>query len=239
MPPDRTKAIVLADGSVPERAALDAAWPGWDAGVTLVVAADAGARHAAPLGLRVDRWVGDGDSIGAAELEGLAAAGIAISRAPAAKDESDSELALAAAIDAGATEIVMLGALGGPRVDHALANVGLLAHPALEARSACLYDERAARISLLVAPAPVSAAVPGTPVERGLTGRIGDLVSLVPIGETAIGVTTRGLRYPLSGEPLLLGRTRGISNVKVDENAAVSLEFGRLLVIETPATFRP
>ena len=248
MPPDRTKAIVLADGSVPERATLDAAWPGWDAGVSLVVAADGGARHAAPLGLRIDRWVGDGDSIGAAELEGLAAAGIAISRAPAAKDESDSELALAAAIDAGATEIIVLGALGGPRVDHALANVGLLTHPALQGRAACLYDERAARISLLVAPAPgvpdsapapASGPEPGTPVERALTGRVGDLVSLVPVGETAIGVTTRGLRYPLSREPLVLGRTRGISNVKVDEDAAVSLESGRLLVIETPATVRP
>lgn len=237
MLPDRRKAIVLADGAVPDRATLDAAWPGWDAGTFLVVAADGGARHAPPLGLRVDRWVGDGDSIGDAELGALADAGVTVSRAPTAKDESDSELALAAAIDAGATEIVVLGALGGPRVDHALANVGLLAHPALEGRAAWLYDERAARISLLVAPQP--GATRGSPVMRALTGRVGDLVSLVPVGETAVGVSTRGLRYPLTAEPLLVGRTRGVSNVKVDDDAAVTLESGRLLVIETPATFRP
>ena len=231
MPPDSRKAIVLADGSVPERATLDAAWPGWDDGATIVVAADGGARHASPLGLRVDRWVGDGDSIAAAELQDLAAAGASIGRVPTAKDETDSELALAAAIEAGATEIVVLGALGGPRVDHALANVGLLTLPGLEGRAACLYDERAARISLL--------AATGSSVERELTGRVGDLVSLVPVGETALGVTTRGLRYALVGEPLLLGRTRGISNVKVDENASVTLESGRLLVIETPVTVRP
>ena len=57
------RAIVLADGAAPTRAQLDAAWPGWDAGIALVVAADGGARHATALGLRVDRWVGDGDSI--------------------------------------------------------------------------------------------------------------------------------------------------------------------------------
>jgi thiamine pyrophosphokinase len=128
---------------------------------------------------------------------------------------------------------VVLGALGGPRVDHALSNVGLLAHPGLEGRPVCLYDERGARISLLAAPAA------GAPVERALAGRIGDLVSLIPVGETALGVTTSGLEYPLAGEPLVLGRTRGLSNVKVGEIASVTLESGRLLVIETPATVRP
>lgn len=247
MSPDRRKAIVLADGAVPDRAVLDAAWPGWDDGVTLVVAADGGARHAAAFGLRVDRWVGDGDSIGSTELDALAASGVAIGRVPAEKDESDAELALVAAVDGGATEIVVLGALGGPRVDHALANVGLLAHPALDGRPACLYDERGARISLLVAPelglASEPGDGPGMPEERSVTrtlvGNVGDLVSLIPLGATAFGVTTRGLRYPLIEEPLLVGRTRGVSNVKTDDIATVTLERGRLLVIETPDTVRP
>ncbi len=244
MPPEGRSAIVLADGAVPARATLDAAWPGWDAGVSVVFAADGGARHAEPLGLRLDRWLGDGDSVTSAALDVLEASGIEISRAPVDKDESDSELAIVAALEAGASEIVLLGALGGARVDHALANVGLLAHPALEGRRAWLYDEQAARVSLLVAPGPGekdrrgSEGSPG-PVVRGLTGRIGDLVSLVPFGETAFGVSTRGLRFPLDGEALVLGRTRGVSNVKTAAEAAVTLERGRLLVIETPATVRP
>ena len=237
MQPDGRKAIVLADGAVPDRAALDGAWPGWDAGASLVVAADGGARHAAAFGLRLDRWVGDGDSIEPAELEALGAAGVAIDRTPTEKDESDAELALVAAIDGGATEIVMLGALGGPRVDHALANVGLLAHPALQGRAVLIYDEQAARISLLVAPDPRDPQ--RASVTRELHGHPGDLVSLIPIGETAAGVTTEGLRYPLVSEPLILGRTRGISNVRAVSSASVRLESGRLLVIETPATVRP
>jgi thiamine pyrophosphokinase len=54
-------ALVLADGSVGDRIELDRAWPGWDDDLDLVVAADGGARHAARVGLRLDRWVGDGD----------------------------------------------------------------------------------------------------------------------------------------------------------------------------------
>ena len=57
--PSAALAIVLADGAVPARALLDAAWPDWDRGAGYVVAADGGARHAAAFGLRVDHWVGD------------------------------------------------------------------------------------------------------------------------------------------------------------------------------------
>lgn len=230
----RRVALILADGAAPSRAALDAAWPGWDRGVSLVIAADGGARHAATIGVRIDRWVGDGDSISQAELDALAAAGVAIQRAATDKDESDAELALLAALEAGAEAVTILGALGGARIDHALGNIGLLGHPFLAGRDAWLYDERAARLSLLVAP---DAA--GAPVTRELEGRAGDLVSLIPEGGTATGVTTEGLRFPLRAERLLLGRTRGVSNVRTGPVARVTLESGRLLVIETPASLRP
>lgn len=229
----RLGALILAAGAAPPRALLDEAWPGWAAGIGLVIAADGGARHAATLDVRIDRWVGDGDSIGAAELHALGAAGIAIERAVPDKDESDAELALLAAIAGGADAVTILGALGGARIDHALANVGLLAHPALAGRPATLFDERAARISLLVAPDPA-----GRAAERRLEGRAGDLVSLVPDGTSATGVTTSGLRFPLAGEPLVLGRTRGVSNVRTGPVARITLESGRLLVIETPASLR-
>jgi thiamine pyrophosphokinase len=227
-------AIVLADAAAPARAALDAAWPGWADGVELVVAADGGVRHAATLGLRVDRWVGDGDSTEPEELDRLAAAGVAISRVAVDKDESDTELALLAAIEAGADRITILGALGGPRIDHALANVTLLCHPALEQRDALLYDEAGARLSLLVGPDRQ-----GVAGARELSGRVGDLVSLIPLGESAHDVTTDGLRYPLSAETLVVGRTRGLSNVRIASTARVRVGTGRLLLIETPANLGP
>lgn len=227
-------AIVLADGEAPARRLLDDAWPGWDTGFDLVVAADGGARHAAPLGLRVDAWVGDGDSVDAAALSALEGAGTAIHRVAADKDETDTELAVGLALAAGAPRIVLLGALGGPRLDHALANVAMLGGARLGSLDTVLYDERGTRLTLLAAP---DAA--GEPVERALAGREGDLVSLLPIGGAARGVTTIGLRYPLAREDLEVGRTRGVSNVRTGPIARVRLESGRLLAIETPVTVRP
>lgn len=226
--PSAALAIVLADGAVPARALLDAAWPDWDRGAGYVVAADGGARHAAAFGLRVDHWVGDGDSIDDAELANLRASGATIQRLREAKDETDTEVAIEAAAAAGAGAIVVLGGLGGPRIDHALANVQLLAHPVLEGRTAWLFDERGARLSLLDAA--------NGPTMRSLQGRVGDLVSLIPLAETADGVTTSGLGYPLVSEPLHLGRTRGVSNVRTEVVATVGLESGRLLLVETPVT---
>ena len=230
----RLHAVILADGAVPARTLLDDAWPGWAAGVALVVAADGGVRHAAAFGMAVDRWVGDGDSTDPATLEALAAHGVVIDRVAVDKDESDTELALGAAVAAGADLVTILGGLGGVRIDHAIANLALLQHPALERRDARLYDEAGARLSLLGG--PDRRVLPG---ERELTGRIGDLVSLIPLGESASDVATHGLRYPLVGETLVLGRTRGLSNVRVAEVARVSVGSGRLLVIETPANLRP
>ena len=231
-PAPRTHAIVLADGAVPTRDALDAAWPGWATGVSMVIAADGGARHAATLGLRLDRWVGDADSIAPAELEALAAAGVPIDRVAVEKDASDTELAVLAAVDGGASELTILGGLGGVRVDHALVNVALLDHPALDGKVVRLYDERAARLSRI-------ASAGGAGVDHELVGQVDDLVTLAPIGGPAVGVTTGGLRYPLRDETLAPGTSRGLSNVRTLPVASVRLRSGRLLVIETPATVRP
>jgi thiamine pyrophosphokinase len=214
-------ALVLADGALDEPAAIDRAWPGWSDGVDLVIAADGGARHATTLSLRIDRWVGDGDSISAGELDRLAAEGVRIDRAPVDKDETDAELALGAALDEDPARITILGALGGARLDHELGNVWLLAHPGLAGRD----------VAVLSATTRIRLAGPG-PVD--LAGRVGDLVSLLPFGGDAGGVTTRGLRYPLTDEPLLSGPSRGLSNVRDAPNAALDIGSGRLLIVETP-----
>src|SRR6478752_4378270 len=224
------QAIVLADGDVEARAALDAAWPGWSEPAALVVAADGGARHAETLGLTVDLWVGDGDSIEPDRLAALAAAGVEIRLVAAAKDESDTELAVLAAVERGVDAITVVGALGGPRFDHSLANVALLAHPALAGRRVALLDG-STRIALVRAPDDG-----GRPVRHLLPGRIGGLVTLLPFGDGAEGVTTAGLEYPLRDEPLAAGPARGLSNVRTAADAEVVVRRGMLLVIETAGT---
>ena len=91
-----------------------------------------GLNHAARLGLDPAIIVGDFDS---ADPAPLAAARAAPDRYTIeqyqheTKLETDTELAVLAALDCGATRLIITGALGG-RWDHSLANVFLLAHPA-------------------------------------------------------------------------------------------------------------
>lgn len=223
--------VILADGDVGPRAAIDAAWPGWRGADPVVIAADGGARHAANLGLTIDRWVGDGDSIGEDDLAALASSGVPIERSRPDKDESDTELALRAALRLDPAAIAIVGATGGARIDHTLANLALLDMDGLAGRDVRLIGADT-RIRLLRAPGS-----DGGPVRLGLAGREGDIVSLLPLGSDALGVRTTGLRYPLHDEPLATGGARGLSNVRIDgAAAAVELRSGRLLVIESPAT---
>jgi thiamine pyrophosphokinase len=218
-------ALVIADGSVAAPDAIERAWPGWSEDVDWVVAADGGARHAEALGRPIDLWVGDGDSLGDDGVERLRAAGVPIRRSLTDKDETDTELALLAALELDVRRITILGGLGGERFDHALANVWLLDHPALAGRDVRLVDA-AARLRLI------------GPGRSALDGRVGDLVSLLPFAGDALGVTTGGLRYPLAAEPLRSGPSRGLSNIREARDAFVILTDGRILVAETPATLR-
>jgi thiamine pyrophosphokinase len=233
MPPGRSAdtharhALVVADGDAPTRAALDAAWPGWDAGVGEVIAADGGYARALAVGLVPTLLVGDLDSLEPSLVEDAAAAGVEILRSPVAKDESDTELALLEAVGRGAARVTVIGAFGGARLDHELANLWLLGHPALTGVVVALLDATT-RASLVIAPGPDGGAV-----ERPLPGRPGSTVSLLPFGGDVDGVTTRGFRYPLRGEPLVAGPARGLSNVREAEDASVRVERGRLLIVET------
>lgn len=227
--PDRSlrHALVVADGDVSARAVLDEAWPGWDDGVSDVVAADGGYARAIAIGLRPTVLVGDMDSLVPELAAAAEAAGVTVRRASPDKDESDAELALLEAAVRGAGRITVLGAFGGPRLDHALANLWLLAHPALGGVDLVLLDA-SSRATLVTAPAP-----DGAPVTRALPGPAGATITLLPFAGDAAGVTTRGLRYPLRDEPLRTGPARGLSNVRSSADAAVTVREGRLLVVET------
>ena len=185
----------------------------------LVIAADGGARRLLDLRIAPHYLVGDLDSLSQETVARLASAGCQVQRHPADKDATDTELAIALALGQGATDIDLVGATGGARLDHSVANVLLLVADWPAGVHLRLVEAAA---TALVVRAGQSVDVPGT---------VGDIVALLPLAGPARGITTRGLQYALAGEDLAFGRARGVSNVMTAPVASISVAAGLLLVI--------
>jgi thiamine pyrophosphokinase len=186
----------------------------------LVVAADSGADQAAPLGLDVDVVVGDLDSIAPQTLADLRHAGVAVEGHHPDKDATDVDLALARAVAGDPERIVLVGGHGG-RLDHALATLAALAGVAAPGR----------RVEAWMGPAQVVVTVDEAAVEA----RPGEIVSLLPVGGPAEGVTTTGLRWPLVDATLPPWSTWGMSNEVVGDPPGVTVRRGVLAVVRPHA----
>ena len=182
----------------------------------ILIAADGGALPLLRAGLLPQIVIGDLDSLDAASADELAARGVELRRFPREKNETDFELALLLAVELQATTIDVVGALGG-RWDHTLANVWLLAHPALVGL----------RVRLL-APAQTLELVRD---EALISGQIGDTVSLIPLSAEVRGVTTRGLLWALDEATLAAHQARGVSNVLLEPPGSVSIREGLLIIV--------
>jgi len=209
-----SRAVIFVNGHIPD---LELARRLPSPGDTLL-AADGGARIVQALGLTPSVVIGDLDSLLDDERHKLDAAGTEIYHYSRDKNETDFELALHYAVEAGYRKILIVAALGN-RLDQTLGNLALLTDPSLVGLDVQVDDgvEQAFFISK-------HARVEGNP---------GDLVSLIPWGGEVTGVVTDGLRWPLRGESLYSYKTRGISNELIGETASISLESGLLLLVHS------
>src|SRR5262245_10964772 len=115
------RTIIFANGLIADYAQA-AAWLRAD---DYLVCADGGTQHCLALGRLPHAIVGDFDSLPAETATQLLAQGVEYERHPAAKAKTDLELAIEFAIRKDASEILLLGALGG-RLDQTIANLMLL-----------------------------------------------------------------------------------------------------------------
>jgi thiamine pyrophosphokinase len=60
-------------------------------------------------------------------------------------------------------------------------------------------------------------------------------VTLLALGGPAVGVTTDGLEYPLAGETLTAGSSRGVSNVFAQPEVVVRVGRGVVLAVRPDA----
>lgn len=207
--------LIFANGEVDDPAWIEP----YLAGARAVIAADGGVRHLLPLGHLPDVLIGDLDSLPGGTAESMPEWNTEIIRHPAAKDETDLELALLLAVRRyPGAKLLVIGGFGG-RLDHTLANVMLPAHP--ELRDSAIYFLDQFHAAWLITG------------ESVIDGQPGDLVSLIPLGGSVRVAETTGLLWPLTGQALVFGPARGISNEMTASRATVRLEAGTLLCIHS------
>jgi thiamine pyrophosphokinase len=182
-----------------------------------VIAADSGMRHAAALGVEPELWVGDFDS-STADLR-RTFENVERIEFPSAKAKTDGELAVETAIALGATEIVMVGGLGGARTDHALGNLTLMMAEAERGHDIMMTsgDEE---------------AWPLRRKRQALDLPHGTIFSVIAF-ETLKGLSLEGVRWPLDNADVDFGSSLTISN-EVTGAFSASIRTGRATILTRP-----
>ena len=199
------RAVIICGGTITDydyiRAQLDDS--------DTIICADSGYLHAVQMGLVPDIVVGDFDSLG--EIP----SGTAFIQYPSQKDLTDTEIAIEYARDKGFTEFLLIAATGS-RIDHSLTNI-LLLKSILESGGQAVIINENNKVMI-------------TGSQLYLHEPPGSIVSLIPLSDCR-GVTTENLKYPLHNTAMYIGKGLGISNIMTEDNAAVHVREGLLLVI--------
>ena len=192
-----------------------------------VVCVDSGLDSAAKLGVRVDVILGDFDSVSSEVLERYKEKqeekdGAVFVSYPAAKDYTDTSMAVEWVLSKKPPEIVILGATGG-RLDHLLSNINILVEPLKKGVPAYLADE-CNRLYLIDGAHRFKRE-----------DAFGKYISFLPLTTSVKGVTLRGFEYPLDNETLNIGMSRAVSNEFADgqDMAEIVFDDGILIVVES------
>jgi len=188
---------------------------------TRVIAADSGIRHASVLGIVPELWTGDFDSVD----DGLRQAhgDVPTEIFPSDKDNTDGEIAIEAALARGASEVMLVGAFGGARADHAFLHLTVALRLA-EAGTPCLLT---------------SGQQEGIPLLPGAARRFdyddGTLFSVLPFSDLE-GLTLSGAKWPLADRSVPFGSSLTLSN-EVRGELTVTLRSGRALLVAHPVSY--
>ena len=183
-----------------------------------LVACDAGWRNLQNLGLRPDLVVGDFDSAPPPPDGDTVVL-------PHVKDDTDTQYAARLAVEHKAVRVTLLGALGGARLEHTLANLATGLWLQKRGIETLLADERSEIRFLL----------PGRTLT--LEQDVWQYFSLFPLEGPAEGVFVDGAFYPLENATLTPDFPLGVSNEWAAQGgpATIRLARGALAVICTRA----
>lgn len=188
----------------------------------LVIAADSGWSHARAFGYVPQFLVGDLDSIRADDLAEAHSLDTEIVQHSPDKDLTDTEIAVQLAHSLKYEHIHVLSG-GGDRIDHLVAMLhSLVAHT------------EDVVITAHIGLSYVHFVTPKQRFEANCSPNT--TVSLIPLGGSARGVRSEGLKWNLSRETLHSFASRGVSNCTTADSFSVSLRTGVLAVFITQLT---
>ena len=178
----------------------------------LIICADGGYKYKSLLGRECDMVVGDFDSFGKVpDTENKIVA-------PTEKDETDMLLAVNLGLEKGYKNFVILGALGGDRNDHSVANIQLLHYIATKsARGSIIHGNEiftAFSNDVLI-----------------LSAENKGYVSVFSLSDESRGVTIKNLKYTLDDAIIYSYNPIGVSNEFIGKEGSIAVKNGTLLVV--------
>jgi thiamine pyrophosphokinase len=188
----------------------------------LVIGIDGGARTLTQLGLVPTHVTGDFDSLLPSELAALENAGVEIIPTPD-QNYTDLDKALSVAFGTLGASVARVFGAGGGRLDHLYSNLSALLKHGIN-HDVYLVDAFGETFAL----PPKSQLLLSDP---DLIGRTLSLLTLGPVR----GITTTGLRWPLTNESLTPGVRDGTLNEIIAEDVTITFTSGHLLVMVSHA----
>ncbi len=193
--------LVFANGTPPSRPLVKT----YLRNSSLIVAADGGANALVQLHLHPDFIVGDLDSLSEETKRHFPNATL-VERVD--QNKTDLEKTLDFCLEQGAKEILVLGATG-ERLDHELANLGILQQFSRRVKIALVDEQFLVRV------------VRGELTVKTIPRQVISLLALQP----ALGVSLHGVKFPLNNARLNFGG-RGVSNIALGTEIFIQIEKG-------------
>lgn len=178
-----------------------------------VICADGGVDTVRECGVVPNLLVGDFDSV-----KGELPAGVETIRLSTHKDDTDMMYAIKEGFRRGYASFILLGAMGGERFDHSIANISALHFIASHGGKGAAVSSDC-KVFLM------------TEGKLTLTEMKGCIVSVFPHGVPYCNVSYQGLEYPLIHHNLYADEPLGVSNRILMDRAEIILHEGNALVV--------
>ncbi len=208
------RAVIIGNGTIEDSSFIAKNISSED----IVICCDGGSKYLFKEGILPKYIIGDLDSSDMPIITFFETRGAILKKFPSKKDKTDMELCIDFAIGLGLKEILLLGA-SGTRLDHSLANIGLLAN-CLDRNIFCYIKDEHNEIYI-------------TNNKIELEGEVGDTISLIPFSDKVEGVSTFGLEYSLQDYTMYQDSSLGISNVILNKKISIEVKNGKLLIFKS------